>query len=168
MRTTTRLALVVAVGAAVAATGVGTPAVRAVDTDDDLAVVKRAVAQSPPAASPAPAATAVPQATPAIPAPPEARKTPEAAPRADKPRWLRIRVVDKAEKKSKVSVNVPLALVEAVGDDLPIDLHCGRHHTSSPADRCRIHLSEVLATLKAGQDIVEVEDDEGSVRIWVD
>lgn len=164
MRTTSRWVLAAALGAALAATGVGSAAVRAVDTEDDLAVVRRAVAQSAPE-SPAPPATAAPRA---VPPSPEPRKPETPAARTDKPRWLRIRVIDKQEKKGKVSINVPLALVHAVGDDWPIDLHCGRHRSSSGSDRCRIRLSEVLATLQSGQDIVEVDDDEGSVRIWVD
>src|SRR5262245_15730605 len=166
MRTTTRWALSAAVGAALAATGVGTAAVRAVDTEAELAVVKRAVAQSAAPEGPAPPATAARLAGPSSPEP----RKPETAPgtRMDKPRWLRIRVIDKQEKKGKVSINVPLALVQAVGDDWPIDLHCNRHRNSPGSDRCRIRLSEVLATLQSGQDIVEVDDDEGSVRIWVD
>jgi hypothetical protein len=165
MRSTSRWALSAAVGVALAATGVGSAAVRAVDTEDDLAVVKRAVAQSAAPESPAPPVTAAPQAAPSA---AEPRKPAAPAARTEKPRWLRIRVVDKQEKKGKVSVNVPLALVQALGDDVPIDLHCNLHRDGSASDRCRIKLSEVLATLQSGQNIVEVDDEEGSVRIWVD
>src|SRR5262249_57281873 len=67
MRTTSRWALSAALGAALAATGVGSAAVRAVDTEDDLAVVKRAVAQSPWPEGPAPPATAARLAGPSSP-----------------------------------------------------------------------------------------------------
>ena len=119
--------------------------------DDDLAVVKKAVASAeddrkavtPPAkASPAPA-----------------RKT-------DKPQWLRVRVTEKGAKKAKVSINLPLALARALGDDVPFDWHC-RHHDDS-RDRCSMRLSEVLAALESGEDLVQVDDDEATVRVWVE
>jgi hypothetical protein len=152
MRTTTRMALAVALSTTVSGTGVRA-AVRAVETEDDLAVVKRAVAQSPEARTPEAKVKAEP---------PSPRK-------GEKPRWLRIRVTDKAEKKGKVSINVPLGLVEAVGDDWPLDFHCGRNRAEGrKGDRCHLRLSEVLEALRSGQDLVEIDDDEASVRIWVD
>ena len=36
------------------------------------------------------------------------------------------------------------------------------------AVRRTIRLGEVLATLEAGQSLVEVDDDEATVRIWVE
>jgi hypothetical protein len=152
MRTTTRMALAVALSTTVSGTGVRA-AVRAVETEDDLAVVKRAVAQSPEARTTEAKVKAEP---------PSPRK-------GEKPRWLRIRVTDKAEKKGKVSINVPLGLVEAVGDDWPLDFHCGRNRAEGrKGDRCHLRLSEVLEALRSGQDLVEIDDDEASVRIWVD
>jgi hypothetical protein len=146
MRTATRMALGVSLGVTLAGTRVG-PAgvVRASGADDDLAVVKRAVAQS---------------AGDAAPARPEAKPKaePPGAHGATRPRWLRIRVADKGEQKGNVSINVPLGLVQAMGDDWPLDLHCGRHP----------RLSEVLAALRSGQDLVEIDDDDTTVRIWVD
>jgi hypothetical protein len=144
-------------GVTLAGTGVG-PAgvVRASGADDDLAVVKRAVAHS---------------AGDAPPARPEAKPKaePPGAHAAARPRWLRIRVADKGERKGNVSINVPLGLVQAMGDDWPLDLHCGRHREEAgTGDRCRLRLSEVLAALRSGQDLVEIDDDDTTVRVWVD
>jgi hypothetical protein len=143
-------AIVAASLAAVANTGAA--------PEDDLTVVKRAVAQ----------ATAAPAAPPARtaerPAPEE--KTAEPRPRAagKEPTWLKVRVTDKQTGRRKVTVNVPLALVRAVGDDWPrINFDCGERRA-----RCGIKVSEVLAALEAGQDLVEIEEEDESVRVWVE
>jgi hypothetical protein len=81
-------------------------------------------------------------------------------------KWFKVRVTEKGAKKARVNINVPIALVRALGDDFPIDI--GRHgHWHGGHDRT-IHLGEVLATLEAGQSLVEVDDDEATVRIWVE
>ena len=59
------------------------------ETADDLTVVKRAVAQAPAPAAPAVRPAAV-------------------APRSGKPRWFKVRVIDKGTKKGRVTVNLPL------------------------------------------------------------
>jgi hypothetical protein len=111
---------------------------------DDLTVVKRAVAQAPSA----PAAKAT---------------TP--APRAGKPTWFKVRVVDKGSKKTRVTVNMPLALVRAIGDT-PIDWKCGTEER--PAHRCSIKVADVLEALEAGQELVEVDDEQSIVKVWVE
>ena len=104
--------------------------------DDDLAVVKRAVERE----EPAPA--------------------PEVQPRrTEKLRWFRVRIEER--KGARVKVNVPLALVRELPDDL--DWGCGRRHRA-----CGRRLSEVLALLDAGEDLVEIKDADATVRIWVD
>jgi hypothetical protein len=114
---------------------------------DDLAVVKRAVAQTtPPAAAPA-------------------AKAPAPGPRTGKPTWLKVRVIDKGSKKGRVTVNMPLALVRAFGD-APIDWKCGGEE--HPGRRCSIKVAEVLEALEAGQDLVEVDDENSIVKIWVE
>jgi hypothetical protein len=83
------------------------------------------------------------------------------------PQWLRVRVTGKGEKKQRVSVNLPLAFVKAVGGDWP--LHFGRAcHREQEAHYCSIKLSEVLRSLDAGQDIVELDDEQQTVRVWVE
>jgi hypothetical protein len=116
--------------------------------DDDLAVVRRAVADARPAEAPAPR----------IATPPSSRKTGE-------PQWLRVRIQGKREKKSRVSVNLPLALVRAVGSDWPIDGRC--HRGTDHAHGC-MTIGEALRTLESGQDIVQIDDDESTVRVWVE
>lgn len=114
------------------------------DTPDDLTVVKRAVAQAPAPAAPVKAA---------------------AAPRSGKPQWLKVRVLDKGSKKGRVTVNLPLALVRAFGD-APLDWRCGGD--DNPSRRCSIKVSEVLEALEAGQELVEVDDEDHIVKIWVE
>ncbi|HEY2945827.1 MAG TPA: hypothetical protein VGN09_25580 [Vicinamibacteria bacterium] len=113
---------------------------------DDLTVVKRAVAQAP-----APAAPAV--------------KPAPSAPRSSKPQWFKVRVVDKGSKKGRVTVNLPLALVRAFGD-APFDWRCGGDE--HPARRCSIKVADVLEALEAGQELVEVDDENSIVKIWVE
>jgi hypothetical protein len=132
--------------------------------EDDLAVVKRAVAQR----EVAPRAVAQNQAVSA-PARPQAevKPMPRAAVRDRDPQWFKIRVVEKATGKRKVTVNLPLAVVRALGDDMPIDWPCGDRDRETRI-RSTIKLSEVLSALEAGQDLVQVDDDESEVRIWVE
>lgn len=115
--------------------------------DDDLQAVKRAVASSRVAEARPPAED---------PAPPVARS----ADRGGEPRWLRVRVVEKAGKRARVSVNLPLGLARALGGEWPIGAREGRG--------ARTTLGEVLRALDSGQSLVEIEDDEASVRVWVD
>jgi hypothetical protein len=134
-----------AIAAAALALG-GLVRAAAQEATDDLTVVKRAVAQAP-----APAAPPVKAAVPAA--------------RSGKPTWFKVRVVDKASKKTKVTVNMPLALVRAIGDT-PIDWKCGTDE--HPGHRCSIKVADVLEALEAGQELVEVDDEESLVKIWVE
>lgn len=116
----------------------GSWAVAVQAADDDLSVVKRAV-QDPEGARPAVG--------------------------RGEARWFRIRV-DKREG-GKVRVNLPLPLVRAIGekaDAWPAGIHCGRDGRGP----CSLKLSEVLDALDAGQEFVTIEDDDASVRIWID
>jgi hypothetical protein len=112
--------------------------------DDDLSVVRRAVADA--RIADAPPARAV--------APPH---------KGSEPRWLKVRIQEKGEKRSRVSVNLPLALVRAVGSDWPIEGH--RHRGS---DGHCMTLGEVLRALDSGQDIVQIDDEDTTVRVWVE
>ena len=125
-------------------------------SDDDLALVKKAVG--------APSVVAVAQAAPPAPADQEAAaKLPApttAARHAERkePAWFKVRVVEKGSKKARVTVNLPLALVRALGEDLPVHL----------GGSCRIRISDVLKALDSGQDLVQVDDEEATVRVWVE
>jgi hypothetical protein len=153
MRTTTLFAgILLAPLAVVAVLAVPAAADRA---EDDLQLVKKAVGSS-----------AVAQARPAAPPaeeplPPRAQASP--APRKGAPTWFRVRIVDKTSKRAKVSVNLPLGLVRAFGDDWPISEH-GRCRQEQ---RCPT-LGEVLRALDSGESLVEIEDDEATVRVWVE
>jgi hypothetical protein len=80
-------------------------------------------------------------------------------------KWLHVRVAPKAGSKSgRVSVNVPLGLVRMFGDDWPIPTGpgCRRH------DRCHLTLGDILRALDSGQTLVDIEDDEATVKVWVE
>jgi len=134
MKTTT-LTLVLALAALAAPAAAGS-------ADDDLAVVRKATASGSGQAAPAEA-------------PPSRRA-------ADHdPQWFRVRIVEKGKKKATVKVNLPLSLVHAFGDDVPIP-GCdekGRGHLT---------VGEVLKALDSGESLVEIEDDDATVRIWVE
>jgi hypothetical protein len=116
--------------------------------EDDLALVKRATAtaQEPRPTEPAP-----------VVAPRKSGREPE---------WLKVRILEKGSKRAKMTVNVPLALVRAVGDDFPVRWHCRKD--DKPEARCSIRVSDVLKTLESGQDLVQIDDDDATVRIWVE
>ena len=111
--------------------------------DDDLQAVRRAVASSR-----------------AVPAPAE-EPPPAAGVRASggEMRWFKVRIVEKAGKKARVTLNLPLGLVRSLGDDWPFG-PSGR--------RGRPTLGEVLRAFDAGQSLVEIDDGETTVRVWVE
>ena len=135
MKTT---ALVLGVGLAVVAVPAATNGSSA---EDDLAVVKKATSSEN-----------------------GSRATAEAPPRArgDEPQWLRVRIVESGDKKATVKVNLPLALVHALGDDLPVP-GCGDDDGGR-----ELTVGEVLRALDTGESLVEIEDGESTVRIWVE
>ena len=131
-RTTGSLALVAVLGGAVllaAAEG-------AKPKDDDLALVKKAVAQQTVAQNQ--------PARPAVRPPVEARPAPRAAVRDREPQWFKVRVVDKATGKRKVTVNLPLSVVKALGDDMPVNWPCGGLDSKV---RSNVKLSQLLSAL---------------------
>jgi len=97
----------------------------------------------------------------------------EAAPRARtgrEPQWFKVRVVDRVTGRKKVTINLPLSLVRALGDDT-IDWGCrsGDGDRDRERDKCHsVRLSEVLRSLETGQELVEIEDDEATVKVWVE
>jgi hypothetical protein len=137
--------LVVGVIAVLAGPGRSADARGAGPAEDDLTIVRRAVAQ----------AAAARSETPPAPEPPRTRKA--------EPQWLKVRIKEKGGK-STVSVNLPLALARALGDEVPLDLACRRNDSG----HSKIKLSDVLASLDSGQDIVQVDSEDGSVRVWVE
>ncbi|HXY38896.1 MAG TPA: hypothetical protein VEQ10_04455 [Vicinamibacteria bacterium] len=144
---TTLLALALAVA-------VATP-VAADRADDDLAAVKKAVRseQKPQASA---------ERRPAE-APPAAEVAKAHTPRhADGPRWFHLRIVGKGASQGRVSISLPLGLVRAFGEDWPIQ-GCQRcEHGHGPT------VGDVLRSLDTGQSLVEIDDAEATVRVWVE
>lgn len=127
------------------------PAAEARPAEDDLAVVRRAVARN----EPAPVKSPATDKAPLVEEKDKARK--------GAPQWLRVRITERGGKK--VSVNLPLALARAVGDDLPLDWGC---HRRCDGERASVRLGDVLKSLDSGQDIVQIDSDDSTVRVWVE
>jgi hypothetical protein len=138
-------------------------------SEDDLAVVKKAVGKDEPA--PARSNARVARAETSVHA--DAQVEPAAVPRArrvragSEPQWLKVRILEKeGHKRNRVSVNLPLSLVRAIADDgdgFPIDWKCRQG-----GRRCEIDLRTILRSLEAGQELVEVDSDEATVKVWVE
>jgi hypothetical protein len=117
--------------------------------EDDLQLVRKAVASS----------SRVAQARPPAEEPPAEAKP---APRKGEPQWFRVRVVEKAGKHARISISLPLGIARSLGEDWPIFPHgpCRKDHCPT--------LGEVLRALDSGQSLVDIEDDETTVRVWVE
>ena len=113
--------------------------------DDDLEVVKKATSSG-----------GAERAT--VEAPPGPRSS-------DGPQWFRVRIVEKkkGQRKATVKINIPLFLVHAVGGDVPIPGCEGRGGKGTS-----LTLGEVLRALDSGESLVEIEDDDATIRVWVD
>jgi len=135
---------------AVAAAAGGTVMASATALEDDLAVVKRAVARQE-------ARTQAPESSVHVEPPPPRTAT--------ELKWLKVRVTEKGAKKAKVTINLPLNLVRALGDDFPLEIGSRRWHRDHERT---IRLGEVLAALEAGSPLVEIDDDDAFVKVWVE
>jgi hypothetical protein len=135
--------------------------------DDDLAAVKKAVASSTvlprPEARARAAAAAARQAAErtAVEEEEQAPARPHAR-RGDSPRWFHLRIVGKGDKHARVMINLPLGLVRSIGEDWPLQ---GCHRCENGRGPT---IGEILRSLDAGQSLVDIEDDEATVRVWVD
>lgn len=68
-----------------------------------------------------------------------------------------MRIAEKGEKHARVVVNLPLGILRALGEDLDLDDDHG--HRS---------LGAVLRALDSGENLVDIEDEEATVRVWVE
>lgn len=118
--------------------------------EDDLAAVKKAVGSAPRAVASPPAEEPA--------APPLARPRSSAR----EPQWFRVRVVEHGRKNGRVSINLPLGLVRALGSDVRLPDSVRREAGRGPT------VGEVLRALDSGQSLVEIEDEEATVRVWVE
>ncbi len=119
--------------------------------DDDLAAVKKAVGTTVQAEANVSSQEAKP------PARQERARAQEKKSRKGEPQWFRVRIAEKGEKHARVSVNLPLALVRILGEDTPIDDGHG-HHT----------IGEILRVLDSGENLVDIEDEDATVHVWVE
>ena len=114
--------------------------------DDDLQVVKRAVGKKGGSE--------------------EGQPSSPASPRSREAHWFKVRIVDKETGRQKVSMSLPLGLVEIVGD-WPLD-DCHGWRREHRHDHSRDTLREVLSALRSGRDLVQIDDEGTSVRVWVE
>ena len=164
MRQWTAVALGVALAGAAGLAGAGVVG----GGEDDLAIVKKAVASPVPApvtkaakAERRDQVVAVAQVMPPA-AVPEARPLVRTG---REPQWFKVRVVERGTGRKKVTVNLPLSLVRALEDDT-IEWGC---RGDGAGRQCHtVRLSEVLRSLEAGQELVEVEDADSVVKVWVE
>lgn len=132
--------------------------------DDDLAAVKKAVGTTveaeatPPAEEPAARAEKSRAEERRERQRAEERRADRSRSRRGEPQWIRVRIAEKGEKHARVSVNVPLAIVRALGEDMEIGDHRHGHRT----------VGDVLRALDSGENLVDIEDEEATVRIWVE
>lgn len=119
--------------------------------DDDLAVVRHAVAEAAPPAGP----QVEPQEVETVEKEEGLHREPARQDRPAAPRWLRVRVQEKGSVRPTVSVNLPLSLLRALTDEEPLewleDLGVSSRRSLGSAD-----------------DLVRIEDEEQSVRVWVE
>jgi len=132
-------------------TALAVPAAAGQAADDDLQLVKKAVSSS-----------RVADARPPAEEPPAPARLAATPPRAEL-RWFRVRIEEKAGKRAKVKINLPLGLVRTFGDDWPIAPAdgCGK------ARRCPT-LGEILRSLDSGQSLVEIDSEDSTARVWVE
>jgi hypothetical protein len=74
--------------------------------------------------------------------------------------WFRIEVTDKKTRKTKVKIRIPIGLVELLADcDKDIKIDDGK---------CKINLKKIIEELKKSgpMTLIEIDDDDGYVRIW--
>jgi hypothetical protein len=76
-----------------------------------------------------------------------------------KPRWLRVRVMDRTTGKTKVNVNIPVGLVD-------VGLKMGARFAP---DMAGMDLQAIQAAVKSGYQgrIVEVDDEENNERVEI-
>lgn len=123
------------------------------NAEDDLAAVRKAVASSsddqerPPAEDPGQAAEA----------PSASRKAPGMV-------WFRVHVAEKGRDGARVSVKLPIGLARLAGDDWTIS----SRNRCSRRSGCRVTLGDLLRALDSGQTLVDIEDDDAVVRVWVE
>jgi hypothetical protein len=131
------------------------PSLTARAAEDDLAVVKRAVATA-----------EVMDDAPSRPAP---RAESHARRPEGRAHWLKVRVVDskKDRRDEKVSIAVPLAVLALLDSDATVDLsELGVKGLAGHTKKIRV--SELLESFEPGQTLVEVDAEDSHIRVWVE
>ncbi len=74
--------------------------------------------------------------------------------------WFRIEVTEKGTNKAKVKIKLPISVIEMLAECTDGDINL--------ENKCKINLKKILAELKKGgpMTLVEIEEDDGYVKIW--
>ncbi len=82
-----------------------------------------------------------------------------AAAEGAKPRWFRVRVTDLKTGKTKVNINIPMALVN-------VGMKMGARFVPETAD---VDFEEITVALRSGQQgkILDIEDEEDQERVEI-
>ena len=137
---------IVVIGLALAGASASSARGLVVSSEDDLSVVRRAVSQ----ASAGGSSTHV-----------EVRGEKRKSARGQ---WVKVRITEKG-KGTKLSIDLPLGLVQGLGADIPLQWDCKQHgHHRHGHTR----LSDVLELLDSGEDVVRIDAEGATIRVFVD
>jgi predicted secreted protein len=80
---------------------------------------------------------------------------------SDKVTWFKLEVTEKGTEKSKVKIKVPVALIDLMAD-------CVKKDVKIKDGKCDIDLKKIMKILKehGPMTVVEIEDDDCTVKIW--
>ncbi len=75
-------------------------------------------------------------------------------------KWFRIEVTEKGKEKAKVKIKLPVSLIEMLADSTDGKINLEK--------KVNVDLKKVLADLKKNgpMTLVEIESEEGNVKIW--
>lgn len=117
----------------------GAATARAGAIEDDLAVVKRAVTADKKAEKGATAEN-------------------RSARSGRKPLWLRVRILEKGPGGDKISISLPLSLTRTLA---------GKTAHWKTGNK-KLDLGQILERLGSGQDLILIEDEDTTVRVWLE
>ena len=82
--------------------------------------------------------------------------------------WLKVRVFEKegGKERETVSVTLPVAVLSLLGDDARVDL--AKVGGDVLKDTKPVRIADILEAFEPGQPIVEVDEKDSHVKVWVE
>jgi hypothetical protein len=86
-----------------------------------------------------------------------------------RPEWLRVEVQKggKDHQEKTVSIRLPLAVLRLLGKEASVDLTQFGVHTSNEVPK-KVPVADLLDALESGSTIVEVNEADSHVKVWVE